>query len=97
VRLIAPASLLAAIAIGAVGCGSSSSATSGTGTAQSSQPPPFNQQARSQFRACMQSQGVTLPNGRPQSGQQPDAKTQKALQACRQYLPQRGGFGGQGA
>jgi hypothetical protein len=96
-RLISLAGLLAAIAIGVAGCGSSSSATSGTGSAQGSQPPVFNQQARAQFRACMQSQGVTTPNGRPQSGQRPDAKTQKAMQACRQYLPQRGGFGGQGA
>jgi hypothetical protein len=97
VRLISLAGLIAAIAIGMAGCGSSSSSTSGTGSAQSSQPPAFNRQARARFRACMQSQGVTLPNGRPQSGQQPDAKTQKAIQACRQYLPQRGGFGGQGA
>jgi uncharacterized protein YceK len=95
-RLIALASLLVAIAVGISGCGSSSSETSGAGSAQSAQPPAFNQQARAQFRTCMQSQGVTLPNGRPQRGRQPDAKTLKALQACRKYLPQ-GGFGGQGA
>jgi hypothetical protein len=96
VKLIALAILLAALAIGVAGCGSSGSTTSGAASAQSSQPPAGNQQARTQFRQCMQNQGVTPPAGRPRGGQQPSAQIQKAIQACRQYLPQRG-FGGAGA
>ena len=95
-RLIPVAGLLAAVAVGAAGCGSSSSNTSASGSAQSSQPPTFNQQARTQFRECMQKQGVTPPSGgQPGQGQRPpmDTKTRQAFQACRQYLPQ-GGFGG---
>ena len=79
--------LLVALAIVATGCGSSGSTTAGSTPAPSS---------RTQFRACMQKQGVTPLNGRPQAGQR-DAKTQRAFQACRQYLPQAGRFGGSGA
>jgi hypothetical protein len=68
------------------------------GTSGSTPPSASNQQARAQFQQCMQQHGAAPPSGPPGQGQRPtlDAKTLQALQACRQYLPQRpqGGFNG---
>jgi hypothetical protein len=98
------AGLLTVLALLLAGCGSSKkNAGTASPAGQGGQPPQIDQQAFARFQQCLQDHGVTLPRGRPQSGQpgqRPtfDAKTQKAFRACSQYLPSRpqGGFGGQG-
>jgi hypothetical protein len=104
VKALILASFLTALALLAAGCGSSNpNAVTASPGGQGGQPPQLNQQALARLQHCLSDHGVTLPQGRPQGGQpgqRPnfDAKTQKALSACRQYLPSRpqGGFGGQG-
>jgi hypothetical protein len=102
-RALALAGALLALALPLAGCGASGSSNASRATPQSAptgQPPQIDRQAFSKLRACLKRHGVTLPSGAPQGqpgqGQQPtlDAKTQKAIQACSQYLPSQpqGGF-----
>jgi hypothetical protein len=87
----AGAAVLVAAALGA--CGSSSddpqtSIDTGTQPARSAAGGQF-----AQLRACLRQNGVEVPQGRPRSDRRTmlsDPAFQRAMQACRQYLPQGG-------
>jgi hypothetical protein len=50
-----------------------------------------------QFRTCMSKHGAAVPQaGTPPQAQAPSAKTQRALKACAQYMPQGAGVGAPG-
>jgi hypothetical protein len=102
-RVLALLAILAAVGLLATACGSSESGSGSPSTAAG--PPPLgNQQAFARFQQCLANHGVQMPSGPPQGSQQQgqpprfDAKTQAAIQACQQYLPEdfqgQGGFGG---
>ena len=98
---VAGAALAAALTLALSGCGGSE--TNDTDSASSAPPqstpngqrPQLNQDAFDQLRQCLENNGVTLPSpgqGAPPSGGQGrppslDEDTQKALEACRQFLP----------
>ena len=94
--------VVALVGIGAFALTRGSGAAAGSSTpAQSGQTPRGGSTAAlQQFRACMQTNGAAAPS----PGSRPDRSDPafaQALQACRQYLPQRapgsGGFGPPGA
>lgn len=102
-RLATPLSVLAiaGASIALVACGSSDSSSSGGGGASTnaSNGNTTPNAAFEKYRQCLEDNGVTLPdrgrrpNGGPGGGQ-PDAKTQKAMEACAKLRPQfRGGDG----
>jgi hypothetical protein len=103
-RVITLLAILAAVALFATACGSSESGSGSTPSTATGPPPVGNQQALARFQQCLENNGVQMPSGPPQGSQQQgqppslDAKTQAAIQACRQYLPEdfqgQGGFGG---
>lgn len=103
-RGLALLAILVAVALSATACGSSESGSGSTQSTATGQPPAGNQQAFARFQQCLENHGVQMPSGPPQGSQQQgqpptlDAKTQAAIQACRQYLPEdfqgQGGFGG---
>lgn len=104
-RVLALLAILAAVGLSATACGSSESGPGSTPSTATGPPPVGNQQALARFQQCLENHGVQMPSGPPQGSQQQqgqpptlDAKTQAAIQACRQYLPEdfqgQGGFGG---
>jgi hypothetical protein len=104
-RVLALLAILAAVGLSATACGSGERGSGSTTQSTATGPPPVgNQQALARFQQCLENHGVQMPSGPPQASQQQgqpptlDAKTQAAIQACRQYLPEdfqgQGGFGG---
>jgi hypothetical protein len=99
-RAFALLAILTAVAVTAVGCGSSGSRSAASSRPAATppgipngQPSAGNQGTFARFRQCLQQHGVKLPSSPPQGavqGQPPSfngAKIPSAVQACRQYAP----------
>jgi hypothetical protein len=98
------------VGVGAVvvihgGDATASSNTAAQASGRLGQAPPAgsgSSASREKFRQCLQENGVTLPQPGT-SGSRPDHNDPgfaRAMQACRQYMPQRapgGGFGPPGS
>jgi len=90
------AAALAAIALGAFEGGRGQSDGS-NGEQQAPRGPPPGADA-DEFRSCLEEQGVEAPEGPPSGDPQErlnDSDFRRALEACREYLPE-GGPAGQG-
>ena len=92
-KRIGLAGVLLALALPLAACGSNGSSNAANQAPQSAPTGRPNAAALAKLQACLSKHGVTLPTGGPQSqpqqGTQPsfDAKTQKAIRACSQYIP----------